>query len=134
MTQKDNPEIGHRVVADGIQTNYGQGFPVPWVYGRHGVGGQVIYTGVSASTAGGSLDDMAILVRALRATRSPSMPRPRREPTRPSKPSIESVALRSAARAAVTLPIDFSASAAGAVSLSTESWNSNAKIMGPLPA
>lgn len=50
---------------DGIHTNYGQGFPVPWVYGRHGVGGQVIYTGVTASTAGGLLDDRLRILLAL---------------------------------------------------------------------
>lgn len=50
---------------DGIQTNYGQGFPVPWVYGRHGVGGQVIYTGVSATSGSGIADDRLRLVLAL---------------------------------------------------------------------
>lgn len=46
---------------DGIQTNYGQGFPVQWVYGRHGVGGQVIYTNVNASV----LEDRLRLILAL---------------------------------------------------------------------
>jgi hypothetical protein len=46
---------------DGIQTSYGQGFPVPWVYGRHGVGGQVIYTSVSASV----VEDRLRLILAL---------------------------------------------------------------------
>lgn len=50
---------------DGIQTSYGQGFPVPWVYGRHGVGGQVIYTGVSATSGIGIADDRLRLVLAL---------------------------------------------------------------------
>lgn len=50
---------------DGIQTNFGQGFPVPWVYGRHAVGGQVIYTDVFATTIGGVLDDRLKLVLAL---------------------------------------------------------------------
>lgn len=49
---------------DGIQTNYGQGFPVPWVYGRHAVGGQVIYTDLFASTAGGTIDDRLRMVIA----------------------------------------------------------------------
>lgn len=50
---------------DGIRTNYGQGFPVPVVYGRHAVGGQVIYTDVYASTGGGLVDDRLNLILAL---------------------------------------------------------------------
>lgn len=50
---------------DGIATNYGQGFPVPFVYGRHAVGGQVIYTDVFANTAGGTIDDRLRLILAL---------------------------------------------------------------------
>lgn len=34
---------------DGITTSYGQGLPVPFGYGRHGVGGQVIDSAVEAS-------------------------------------------------------------------------------------
>jgi hypothetical protein len=50
---------------DGIQTNYGQGFPVPWVYGRHAVGGQVIYTDVYAANNTVGLDDRLRIVLAL---------------------------------------------------------------------
>tara|TARA_R110000782_G_scaffold70464_1_gene141559 strand:+ start:13922 stop:17971 length:4050 start_codon:yes stop_codon:yes gene_type:complete len=38
----------------GIQTNYGQGFTVPAVYGRHGVGGQVISTDVETGPISGT--------------------------------------------------------------------------------
>ena len=37
---------------DGVQTNYGQGFTVPAVYGRTAVGGQVVYTSVFALSGG----------------------------------------------------------------------------------
>lgn len=50
---------------DGIQTSYGQGFTVPVVYGRHHVGGQVIYTDVFASSLGGFLDDRLNMILAL---------------------------------------------------------------------
>lgn len=50
---------------DGIQTSYGQGLPVPWVYGRHAVGGQVIYTGLFATTGAGALDDRLHVILAL---------------------------------------------------------------------
>jgi hypothetical protein len=50
---------------DGIQTNYGQGFPVPWVYGRHAVGGQVVYTDVYATQSFTGLDDRLRVMLAL---------------------------------------------------------------------
>lgn len=50
---------------DGIQTSYGQGFTVPAVYGRHHVGGQVIYTDIFAQSAGGFLDDRLNMILAL---------------------------------------------------------------------
>lgn len=50
---------------DGIQTSYGQGFTVPAVYGRHHVGGQVIYTDIYATSAGGFLDDRLNMILAL---------------------------------------------------------------------
>jgi hypothetical protein len=50
---------------DGIQTNYGQGFPVPWVYGRHAVGGQVVYTDVFATQAVQGADDRLRVMLAL---------------------------------------------------------------------
>ena len=50
---------------DGIQTNYGQGFPVPWVYGRHAVGGQVVYTDVYATQAVQGADDRLRVILAL---------------------------------------------------------------------
>ena len=40
---------------DGVQTGFGQGFTIPVVYGRHAIGGHVVYTDVFASTAGGAL-------------------------------------------------------------------------------
>jgi hypothetical protein len=39
---------------DGIKTNYGAGLPVPWVYGKHAVGGQVVWTDVNTTGSGGA--------------------------------------------------------------------------------
>lgn len=50
---------------DGIQTNYGQGFPVPWVYGRHAVGGQVVYTDIYATQLQNGSDDRLRVMLAL---------------------------------------------------------------------
>ncbi len=50
---------------DGITTNYGQGFPVPFVYGRHGVGGQVIFTDLFSTTASAAPADKLRIVLAL---------------------------------------------------------------------
>jgi hypothetical protein len=50
---------------DGIQTNYGQGFPVPWVYGRHAVGGQVVYTDIYATQLQNGADDRLRVMLAL---------------------------------------------------------------------
>lgn len=51
---------------DGIATNYTQGFPVPWVYGRDGVGGTVISSDLLALTStDGVLDDRLRIVLAL---------------------------------------------------------------------
>lgn len=47
----------------GVQTQYGQGFPVPFVYGRHRVGGQVIYTDVFAGANTGSTGGVRELLR-----------------------------------------------------------------------
>jgi len=47
---------------DGVQTSFGQGFTVPVVYGRHAIGGHVIYSDVFASTAGGSLLELLRVV------------------------------------------------------------------------
>ncbi|MBL8728153.1 MAG: hypothetical protein JNM25_06970, partial [Planctomycetes bacterium] len=49
---------------DGIQTSYGQGQPVPFGYGRHAVGGQVIYSEVAdySSTPGLSGEYLRILL------------------------------------------------------------------------
>jgi hypothetical protein len=65
VPQERGDESSPTYAWDGIQTSYGQGFPVPFVYGRHAVGGQVIYTDVYASTAGGTLDDRLKMVLAL---------------------------------------------------------------------
>jgi hypothetical protein len=50
---------------DGITTNYGQGFPVPFVYGRHAVGGQVIFTDLFSTTASAAPADKLRVVLAL---------------------------------------------------------------------
>ena len=45
--QERGDETSSAYAWDGIKTNYGPGLPVPWVYGYHAVGGQVIWTNVS---------------------------------------------------------------------------------------
>ncbi len=55
---------------DGIKTNYGPGLPVPFVYGHHAVGGQVIWTDTEAVALGGagagaSVDDKLRLILSL---------------------------------------------------------------------
>lgn len=50
---------------DGIKTTFGPGLPVPFVYGRHAVGGTVIYTDVFATTVAGAIDDELRIVLAL---------------------------------------------------------------------
>ncbi len=50
---------------DQIATSFGQGGLVPFVYGRHAVGGQVIYTDVFASAQSGTQRELLRLVIAL---------------------------------------------------------------------
>lgn len=50
---------------DGIRTNYGQGWTVPVVYGRHAVGGQVIESNVEASGNSAFTNDRVQLLLAL---------------------------------------------------------------------
>jgi len=50
---------------DGIKTNYGQGWTVPAVYGRHAVGGQVIETNVQGIDFGGNANTNAWLSNRL---------------------------------------------------------------------
>jgi len=50
---------------DGVQTNYGQGLIVPYVYGRRVLGGQVIYTDVFGTSAGGSVQEFLRVILAL---------------------------------------------------------------------
>lgn len=47
---------------DGVQTSFGQGFTIPVVYGRHAVGGHIVYTDVFASSLGGSLVELLRVV------------------------------------------------------------------------
>lgn len=42
---------------DGVKTNYGPGLPIPWGYGRHAVGGQVIWQDVEVTETPLGLDD-----------------------------------------------------------------------------
>lgn len=65
---QDRGDDGSQTYAwDGIATNYGPGLPIPWVYGRHAVGGQVIWTDAEASRAAGqaTVDDRLRLVLSL---------------------------------------------------------------------
>lgn len=48
---------------DGVTTSYGQGFPVPIVYGEHGVGGQALFTNAAVQSSG--LSDRLDLILAL---------------------------------------------------------------------
>ncbi len=52
---------------NGIKTNYGPGLPIPWAYGRHALGGQVIWTDVQASrsSAQAAVDDRLRLILSL---------------------------------------------------------------------
>lgn len=52
---------------DGTKTNYGPGLPIPWCYGRHIVGGQVIWTDsvFGSLQTGGSSGDKLTLVLSL---------------------------------------------------------------------
>lgn len=65
VPQERGEESSATYAWDGIQTNYGQGFPVAFGYGRHAVGGQVIYTDVFATTVGGVIDDRLKVAMAL---------------------------------------------------------------------
>lgn len=52
---------------DGIKTSYGPGQPIAWGYGRHAVGGQVIWMDAAASraNAAASVDDRLRLILSL---------------------------------------------------------------------
>lgn len=52
---------------DGVKTNFGPGLPIPWGYGRHAVGGQVIWTDALATrpTGASALDDRLRLILSL---------------------------------------------------------------------
>jgi hypothetical protein len=65
LPQERGDEQSATYAWDQIQTQFGQGFPVPFVYGRHAVGGQVISTSIFASTLGAAPDDRVHLVLAL---------------------------------------------------------------------
>jgi hypothetical protein len=47
---------------DGVQTSFGQGFTIPVLYGRHAVGGQVIFSDVFANSATGTLVELLRVV------------------------------------------------------------------------
>lgn len=47
---------------DGVQTSFGQGFTIPVLYGRHAVGGQVIFSDVYANSATGTLVELLRVV------------------------------------------------------------------------
>lgn len=49
----------------GVQTNFGQGMPVPYSYGRIAVGGQYISTDVFATTGSGTQQEFLRLILAL---------------------------------------------------------------------
>ncbi|MBL9076998.1 MAG: hypothetical protein JNL08_05820 [Planctomycetes bacterium] len=66
LPQERGEESSATYAWDGIQTSYGQGQPVPFGYGRHAVGGQVIYSEVSeTSTTGGLAGEYLRLLLAL---------------------------------------------------------------------
>jgi hypothetical protein len=65
VSQDRGDESSGTYAWDGIQTNYGQGFPVAWGYGRHTIGGQGIYSDVHVTESGGTVDDRLRLVIAL---------------------------------------------------------------------
>lgn len=65
--QERGDETSQTYAWDGIKTNYGPGLPIPWMYGRHALGGQVIWTDVLASRSSNSasLDDRLRIVLSL---------------------------------------------------------------------
>lgn len=66
VPQERGDETSQTYAWSGIQTNYGQGFIVPAIYGRHGIGGQVITTDVdTGETSGGYLVDQLNVLLAL---------------------------------------------------------------------
>ncbi|MBL8752277.1 MAG: hypothetical protein JNK15_03165 [Planctomycetes bacterium] len=67
VAQERGDESSSTYAWDGLTTNYGPGLPIPWVYGRHAVGGQVIWSDVIASRANGAaaLDDRLRMVLSL---------------------------------------------------------------------
>lgn len=52
---------------DGLKTNYGPGMPIPWVYGRHNLGGNSIWmdTEASRSSSNVAVDDRLRLILSL---------------------------------------------------------------------
>ncbi len=65
VPQERGDESSPTYAWDQITTSFGQGGLVPFVYGRHAVGGQVIYTDVFASAQSGTQRELLRLVLAL---------------------------------------------------------------------
>lgn len=64
LAQPRGDESSATYAWDGIKTSYGPGLPIPWGYGRHAVGGQVIWMDASANrdVVTGALDDRLRLI------------------------------------------------------------------------
>lgn len=64
LAQPRGDESSATYAWDGIKTSYGPGQPIPWGYGRHAVGGQVIWMDAQANrdVASGALDDRLRLI------------------------------------------------------------------------
>lgn len=67
VAQDRGDESSSTYAWDGIKTNYGPGLPIPWGYGRHPIGGQVIWADIEASRSGslGFVDDRFRLILSL---------------------------------------------------------------------
>lgn len=67
LAQDRGDDASQTYAWDGIKTNYGPGLPIPWGYGRHALGGQVIATDVQASRASAqaAVDDRLRLLLSL---------------------------------------------------------------------
>lgn len=67
LAQERGDDTSQTYAWDGIKTNYGPGLPIPWGYGYHGLGGQVVWTDSQASRQSPqySIDDRLRLIVSL---------------------------------------------------------------------
>lgn len=64
-TQERGDDASATYSWDGIKTSYGPGLPIPWIYGRHAVGGEAIWTSARFGGPGYQSLDRLFLVLSL---------------------------------------------------------------------